>query len=53
MKGLVALGVLLIVVWAVSFVVFKIAGLLIHLLLFVGVVMLIMGLVRRVGGRQV
>jgi hypothetical protein len=53
MKGLVALGALLIVVWMVSFIVFKIAGLLIHLLLFVGIVMLIVGLVKRVGSRSV
>lgn len=51
MRGLVALGILLVVVWAVAFVAFKIAGLFIHLLLIVGVIMLILGLIRRIGGR--
>lgn len=51
MRGLVALGILLVILWAVAFVVFKIAGLFIHLLLIVGVVMLILGLIRRIGGR--
>ena len=37
--------------WAAAFVIFKVAGALIHLVLIVGVVMLIMGLVRRAGGR--
>lgn len=50
MKGLVALGVVFIVIWALAFVIFKVAGLLIHLLLIVGAIMLIMGLVRRVSG---
>jgi hypothetical protein len=50
-RGLVALGILLVVLWAVAFVVFKIAGLFIHLLLIVGAVMLILGLIRRIGGR--
>jgi hypothetical protein len=49
--GLVALGILLVILWAAAFVVFKIAGLFIHLLLIVGVVMLILGLIRRIGGR--
>ncbi|MBA3497181.1 MAG: lmo0937 family membrane protein [Gemmatimonadota bacterium] len=52
MRGLVALGVLLLVLWAIGFVVFKVAGLLIHLLLIVGAVMLILGLIRRVTGRS-
>jgi hypothetical protein len=51
MKGLVSLGALLIVLWAAAFVIFKVAGFLIHLLLIVGVVMLILGLIRRAGGR--
>ncbi len=51
MKGLAALGILLVILWAIGFVVFKVAGLLIHLLLIVGVIMLIMGLIRRAGGR--
>ena len=48
MRGL---GAVLVIIWAVGFVVFKVAGLLIHLLLIVGAIMLIMGLIRRVGGR--
>ena len=51
MKGLVSLGIMLVILWAAAFVVFKVAGILIHLLLIVGVVMLIMGLIRRSGGR--
>jgi hypothetical protein len=48
--GLVGLGVLLIIAWVFGFIIFKIAGLLIHLLLIVGAIMLVMGLIRRVGG---
>jgi Family of unknown function (DUF5670) len=47
MRGLVSLGVLLLVVWAVAYVVFKTAGFLIHLLLIVGAIMLIAGLLKR------
>ncbi|MGH7509716.1 MAG: lmo0937 family membrane protein [Gemmatimonadales bacterium] len=50
MKGLVSLGILLIVAWAVGFVVFKVAGFLIHLLLIVGAIMLLVGLIKRVSG---
>ena len=46
MRGLVALGILLIVVWAVAGLLFKTAGFLIHLLLIVGA---IMGLLKRAG----
>ena len=49
MRGIVALGILLIVVWAVAGLVFKTAGFLIHLLLIVGAIMLIVGLVKRAG----
>jgi hypothetical protein len=49
MRGLVSLGILLVVLWAVAWLVFKVAGLLIHLLLIVGVIMLIVGLVKRAG----
>lgn len=49
MRGLVSLGVLLIVVWAVAWLVFKTAGFLIHLLLVVGAIMLILGLLKRAG----
>ncbi|MBA3319385.1 MAG: lmo0937 family membrane protein, partial [Gemmatimonadales bacterium] len=47
MRGIAVLGVVLIVAWVVGFVVFKVAGALIHLLLFVGAIMLIVGLIRR------
>ena len=50
MRGLVTLGIVLLIAWAVSFVVFKTAGFLIHLLLIVGAIFLLIGLVRRVGG---
>ena len=49
MRGLVSLGILLVVLWAVAWLVFKTAGFLIHLLLIVGVIMLIVGLVKRAG----
>ncbi len=50
MRGLAALGLGLIVLWVVAFVVFKVAGFLIHLVLIVGAIMLIMGLIRRARG---
>jgi hypothetical protein len=50
MQSLVSLGVLLIIAWAVAFVVFKVAGFLIHLLVIVGVIMLVVGFLRRAGG---
>jgi len=50
MKGMVSLGLVLLVAWLVGFVVFKTAGFLIHLLLIVGAVMLLIGLVKRAGG---
>ena len=49
MRGLVSLGILLVILWAVAWLVFKTASLLIHLLLLVGVIMLIVGLVKRAG----
>jgi Family of unknown function (DUF5670) len=49
MRGLVSLGVLLVILWAVAWLVFKTAGLLIHLLLIVGIIVLILGLVKRAG----
>jgi hypothetical protein len=49
MRGLVSLGILLVILWAVGWLVFKTAGLLIHLLLIVGIIMLILGLVKRAG----
>ena len=50
MRGMVTLGIILLIAWAVGFVVFKTAGFLIHLLLIVGAVFLLVGLIRRVGG---
>ena len=52
MRGLVSLGILLLVLWVVAGLVFKTAGFLIHLLLIAGAIMLIVGLVKR-GGRAV
>ena len=49
MRGLISLGILLVVLWAVAWLVFKTAGFLIHLLLIVGAIMLIVGLVKRAG----
>jgi predicted anti-sigma-YlaC factor YlaD len=49
MKGLVSLGVVLVVLWAVAYLVFKTAGFLIHLLLIIGAIMLVIGLVKRAG----
>ena len=49
MRGLVSLGILLVILWAVAWLVFKTAGFLIHLLLIVGVIMLIVGLIKRAG----
>jgi hypothetical protein len=51
MQGLVSLGIFLVIAWAVAFVVFKVAGFLIHLLLIVGAIMLIVGLARRLSSR--
>jgi hypothetical protein len=50
-NGLIGLGILLLVLWVVGFIVFKVAGFLIHVLVVVAVVMLIAGLIRRVTGR--
>jgi Family of unknown function (DUF5670) len=52
MRGLVGIGILLIVVWIVAGLLFKTAGFLIHLLLIVGAIMLIVGLLKR-GARAV
>jgi hypothetical protein len=48
MQGLVPLGILLVIAWVVGFLVFKLAGFLIHLLLIVGAIMLIVGFFKRV-----
>jgi Family of unknown function (DUF5670) len=50
MQNLVSIGIVLVIAWAVAFVVFKLAGFLIHLLLIVGAIMLIVGLFRRMSG---
>jgi hypothetical protein len=47
MRGLVSLGILLVILWAVAWLVFKTAGFFIHLLLIVGIIMLILGLLKR------
>ena len=52
MRSLIPIGILLVVAWVVGFVVFKLAGALIHLLVIVGVVMLVVGFFRRVSGRS-
>ncbi len=49
-SGLIGLGIVLLVIWVLGFIVFKVAGLFIHILVIVGVVMLISGLIRRVRG---
>lgn len=48
-SSLVSIGLVLMVLWILGFLVFKVAGFLIHALLLVGAIMLIAGLVRRVG----
>ncbi len=50
MRGLVPIGILLVVAWVVGFLVFKVAGILIHLLIIVGIIMLIIGFFRKVSG---
>jgi hypothetical protein len=52
MRGMVTLGIILLIAWAAGFVLFKTAGFLIHVLLLVGAVLLLMGLIRRVGGTR-
>jgi hypothetical protein len=49
-KGLVPLGILLLIAWLVGLVVFKVAGFLIHLLLIVGAIMLIASFFKRSSG---
>ena len=51
MRGLVSIGIVLVIAWVIGFLVFKIAGVLIHLLVIVGVIMLVLGFFRRVSGR--
>jgi hypothetical protein len=47
MRGLVPIGILLVIAWVLGLVVFKVAGFLIHLLVIVGVIMLIIGFFKR------
>ncbi|HEX2248997.1 MAG TPA: DUF5670 family protein [Gemmatimonadales bacterium] len=50
MQNLISIGILLVVAWVVGFLVFKVAGFLIHLLIIVGIIMLLVGLFRRLSG---
>ena len=50
MRGLIPIGILLLIAWVVGFLVFKVAGFLIHLLVIVGIIMLIVGFFKRVSG---
>lgn len=50
MRGLIPIGTVLVIAWVLGFVVFKLAGFLIHLLVIVGVIMVIAGLVKRMSG---
>jgi hypothetical protein len=48
MSGLIALAVILLVVWLIALVFFKIAGFAIHLLLIIAVVLLVLHFLKRV-----
>jgi Family of unknown function (DUF5670) len=50
MRGLIPIGIVLVIAWVLGFLVFKLAGFLIHVLVIVGVIMLVAGLIRRVSG---
>jgi hypothetical protein len=50
MQNLISIGILLVVAWVVGFLVFKVAGFLIHLLVIIGIILLVVGFFRRVGG---
>jgi hypothetical protein len=50
MSSFISIGILLVIAWIVGFLVFKLAGFLIHLLVIVGVVMLLVGFFKRVSG---
>lgn len=52
MRGLIPLGIVLVIAWVVGFLVFKLAGFLIHLLVIVGIIMLIAGFFKRSGDIQ-
>ena len=47
MRGLIPIGIVLVIVWVVGLVVFKVAGFLIHLLVIIGIIMLIVGFFKR------
>jgi Family of unknown function (DUF5670) len=47
MRGLVPIGIMLVIAWVLGLVVFKVAGFLIHLLIIVGVIMLVVGFFKR------
>ncbi len=49
MRGLIPLGIVLVIAWVVGLLVFKLAGFLIHLLVIVGIIMLIAGFFKRSG----
>jgi uncharacterized protein DUF5670 len=49
-RALVPIGILLVIAWVFGFLVFKVAGILIHLLVIAGIIMLIVGFFRRVSG---
>jgi uncharacterized protein DUF5670 len=49
-RALVPIGILLVIAWVFGFLVFKVAGILIHLLVIAGLIMLIVGFFRRVSG---
>jgi hypothetical protein len=50
MRALVAVGIILLVLWAVLWIGFRIVSGLIHLLIIVGIILLVLGLVRRGAG---
>lgn len=50
MQSLVPIGILLVIAWVVGYLVFKLAGFLIHLLVIVGIIMLVVGLFRKMSG---
>ena len=50
MTGLLMLGAVLVVIWLLALIVFKVVGFAIHLLLIVGIILLIAGVIRRGAG---
>jgi hypothetical protein len=47
MRGLIPIGIVLVIAWVLGLVVFKVAGFLIHLLIIVGIIMLVVGFFKR------